>query len=123
MIKKSDDLLAIIKKYYYNEKASPERPNDDLGYVPVSILPESFVRVLKHLKTGAISKPIHSDQGYHFLQLLDWKKAGTLRNLELVKNQITVRLKKERRETERIRVIKDAKSNAQIQTYLSKIQE
>ncbi len=122
-INQSNDLLSIVKKYYYDEKSSAEKPNGDLGYVEVSVLPESFIRTLKRMKTGSISKPIHLQEGYHFLQLLDWEKAGSLRDLELVKNEIKIRLKQERRKAEQDRVIRDAKKNAQIQTYLSKIQE
>lgn len=122
-ISQSDDLLSIVKKYYYDEKSSPEKPNGDLGYIPVKILPETFIRTLKRMKTGAISRPIRLQEGYHFLQLLDWEKAGSLRDLELVKNEIIIRLKQERRQAEQERLVRDAKKNAQIQTYLSKIQE
>ena len=122
-IRQSNDLLSIVKKYYYNEKSTLERPNGDLGYVPVNILPESFVRILKRMKTGSTSQPIRTGQGYHFLQLLDWERAGSLRDLELVKSDIIIRLKQERRQAEQERLVRDAKSNVQIQTYLSKIHE
>lgn len=121
-IEKTDDLLTLIKKYYFDEKSTKELPNGDLGYVAVESLPDIFVRTLKRMKTGSVTKSIKTSQGYHFLQLLDWQKSGSLRDLELVKNQITVRLKQERREDEKDRLLKAAKANAQIQTYLSKIQ-
>lgn len=121
-IDKTDDLLTLIKKYYFDEKSTKELPNGDLGYVAVESLPDIFVRTLKRMKTGSVSRSIKTGQGYHFLQLLDWQKSGSLRDLELVKNQITVRLKQERREDEQDRLLKASKANAQIQTYLSKIQ-
>lgn len=122
-INTTDDLLALIKKYYFDEKSTKEQPNGDLGYVPNSVLPDNFIRMLKKMKTGAVSKPIKTAQGYHFLQLLNSKKKGSIRNLELVKSQIIIRLKRERRAAEKDRLLKAAKSNVQIQTYLSKIQE
>jgi foldase protein PrsA len=122
-ISNADDLLALIKKYFFDQKSTKVQPNDDLGYVPLSNLPDIFVRTLRRMNTGSISNPIKTDQGYHFLQLLDSEKKGTVRDLELVKNQIIVRLKQERREAEMDRLLNAAKGESQIQTYLSKIQK
>ncbi len=122
-IDKTDDLSALIKHYYFDEKSTKEQPNGDLGYVPLNILPDNFIRTLKRMKTGAVSKPIKTKDGYHFLQLLDMEKKGTIRELDIVKNQIIFRMKRERREKERERLLKETKNNAQIQTYLSKIKE
>lgn len=122
-IGKTDDLSALIKRYYFDEKSTKEQPNGDLGYVPLSVLPDNFIRTIKRLKTGAVSRPIKTKDGYHFLQLLDSEKKGTIRELDLVKNQIIFRIKRERREKERERLLKKTKNNAQVQTYLSKIKE
>ena len=122
-IDKTDDLSALIKRYYFDEKSTKEQPNGDLGYVALAVLPDNFTRTLKRMKTGAVSKPIKTKDGYHFLQLLDSEKKGTIRELDLVKNQIIFRIKRERREKERERLLKETKNNAQIQTYLSKIKE
>ena len=66
------------------------------------------MNVIKRMKTGAISSPISSDQGYHFIQLLDIRSKGDIQDQELVQDEIILRLKKEKR---------------QIQTYLSKVQK
>lgn len=117
----SRELLKLIKKYYFDDKSTSERPNDDIGYVPVNDLPEKFIKSLKKMKTGAISKPIKTSHGYHFIQLLDWQKKGSQIDIELVKNKIILRLKKERRESEFERLKNELKEKFQIQTYLSKI--
>ena len=122
-IGQSDDLLAIIKKYYFDQKSTKERPNNDLGYVELDNLPDSFVRTLRRMRIGAVSQPVKSDQGYHFLQLVDRQKEGSQRDQELVKNEILIRLKRERRLDEKERLLKSIKDKAQIQTYLSKIQD
>jgi len=121
-IRESNNLLEIIKKYYFDEKSTIGRPNGDLGYIPVANLPNQFGSVLKRMKTGAISGSIRTDQGYHFLQLKDRQAKGNRKVIELVKDEITFRLKKERREMELDRLVKDLKEKAQIQTYLSKVQ-
>jgi parvulin-like peptidyl-prolyl isomerase len=74
------------------------------------------------MKTGDISKPVRMDGGYHFLQLIDRKKAGTYRDLELVRNDIVVRLRKEHRTEELARLKRELKDKFQVQTFLSKIQ-
>jgi parvulin-like peptidyl-prolyl isomerase len=122
-IKSSDNLMEIIKKYYFDEKSTMGRPNGDLGYVPVRILPDEFKQILRRMRTGTISNEIKTDQGYHFIQLVDRQEKGNRKDPELVKNEITLRLKKEFREMELDRLIKDLKSRSQIQTYLSKVQE
>lgn len=121
-IGESSDLMNLIKKYYFDEKSTSERPNGDLGYIPVTELPNKFVKVISRMRTGAISNPVRTDQGYHFFQLVDFQKKGSIIDLELVKNEIMMRIKKERRGEELERLKKELKENFQVQTYLSKIQ-
>lgn len=121
-IREAQDLRDIIKKYYLNEKSTMESPNADLGYVPLSSLPEQIQRTIRQMKTGTISRSVQTDQGYHFIQLDDYQKQGTARDLELVRDEIIMRLKKERHEEELARLKRELKENFQVQTYLSKIQ-
>jgi len=122
-IHESKSLIEIIKKYYFDNKSTTERPNGDLGYLPVSILPSNFMSVINRMKTGTISSPITSDQGYHFIQLLDRQSKGNIKDQDLVQDEITLRLKKEKRQMELERLLKDLKDKSQIQTYLSKVQK
>lgn len=121
-IRETKDLNDVIQKYYMNEKSTMERPNADLGYVALSLLPEPVRRAIRSMKTGTISRPIETDQGYHFIQLIDYQKEGTARDIEIVRDEIMLRLKKERREEELARLKRELKENFQVQTYLSKIQ-
>ncbi len=122
-IRESKSLLEIIKKYYFDNKSTTERPNGDLGYISVSALPSDFMKVIKRMKTGAISSPISSDQGYHFIQLIERQKKGNIKDQEIVQDKIILRLKKEKRQMELERLLKDLKDKSQIQTYLSKVQK
>ncbi len=119
-IGESKDLLAIIKKYYFNTRSSEIMPNGDLGYVERSVLPSFIEKAVKRLKTGAISPPIKVKEGYHFVQLLDAAKKGSIRDLDLVKDQIVLRLKWQKRQQEHERLLDEWKQKFQIQTYLSK---
>lgn len=121
-INRADNLLDIIQKYYLGDKSTDGQPNGDLGYIPMKSLPDQYAAALKKMKTGSISSPIRSAHGYHFFQLLDWQRAGSVRDLELVKNEISIRLRQERRVQEQERLLKQVRGQAKIQTYLSKIQ-
>ncbi len=122
-IRNSENLLDIIKKYYFDKKSNSVRPNGDLGYIPLASLDTRYQREIKRIKTGAISRPIKSVDGYHFFQLLDRQSKGSYRELDLVQDEIILRLKREKREVEKEHIIKLAKEKVQIQTYLSKIEE
>ena len=121
-IRSADNLLQIIKKYYFDEKSNIEQPNGDLGYVPLSELPAALVKEIKRLKTGKISRPVKIGDGYHFVQLIDYQKKGSIRDLTLVEDEIILRLKKRKRDEMYQQLIQEAQKKVQIQTYLSKIQ-
>lgn len=121
-IRETDELMPIIRKYYFNEKSTMELPNGDLGYVSIDRLPDSFIKALRRLKTGDVSQSIKTNDGFHFLQLLDWQSAGSQKDIEQVKNEITRRLQNERRNIELERLKEDLKEKVQIQTYLSKVE-
>jgi parvulin-like peptidyl-prolyl isomerase len=121
-INESDDLKEIIKKYYFDIRSTYESPNGDLGYVVVSSLPDFLQNILRNLKTGAISKFVKSEYGYHFVQLLDKQKKGSQVDIELVKDEIVRRLKWLKREQEYVRLMDELKEKYQVQTYLSKVQ-
>jgi hypothetical protein len=53
---------------------------------------------------------------------LDRQKAGTVRSLDLVRDEIVLRLKKQHRDEAIKEIVQEAKQKVQIQTYLSKIQ-
>lgn len=121
-ISASRDLMKIIRKYYFDTRSTPDNPNADLGYVAVNSLPKAIQNTIKRLKTGAISKPIRIKGGYHFVQLLDKQKKGSVIDMELVRDELIRRLKWQKREDELNRLKNQLKEKFQVQTYLSKVQ-
>jgi parvulin-like peptidyl-prolyl isomerase len=121
-INESKNLQEIIDKYYFNTRSTYERPNGDLGYISIEALPDIIQKTIARQKTGTISDPLKSDDGYHFIQLMDKQNAGTQIDLELVKDQIVLRLKWQKREQERERLMDTLREKFQVQTYLSKVQ-
>lgn len=120
-IRKSNNLMDIIKSYFFEMQSTPTRPNGDLGYVKVKDLPEKIVQKIKSMRTGSISKPVKLEDGYHFVQLLDFQKAGNQQNIEIVRDEIILRLKIIHRKQELANLKNNLRTNFKIQTDISKL--
>lgn len=120
-IRKSKDLMEIIESYFFEMQSTPARPIGNLGYVKVSDLPELIAKKIKGMRTGAISNPLKLSDGYHFIQLLDFQKKGNQQNLEIVKDEIVLRLKMSHRKQELANVKRELRTNFDIETNTSKL--
>jgi parvulin-like peptidyl-prolyl isomerase len=120
-IRKSKDLLEIIKSYYFDMQSTSSRPIGDLGYVELSDLPEQLAKKVKDLSTGTISKPIKLTDGYHFIQLLDYQKKGNRKSIDVVKKEIELRLNIVKRKQELSKLKRELQANFDIQTDISKL--
>jgi len=118
-IRKSKNLLEVIKNNYLDQQSTPERPIGDLGYVKLNDFPSRLVSTIKTTKTGSIRGPIKTDQGYHYFQLLDVQKAGATKELETVKDEIILRIKISKRSNELESLKQKLRSNFKIQTDLN----
>ena len=68
---------------------TPVWPNGDLGYFSLNAIPAYFKNTLSRMKIGTTTRrPITSEFGSHFFQLMDKQGAGTVRGFEQVKPQI-----------------------------------
>lgn len=107
-IRQSKSLLSVIENnpYLKTQVSRVIEPNGDLGYVPVGQLRSEFQRAIRGKKTGVIYGPIRTKDGYHFLQVLDRQPKGSVRSLDLVREEIVVFLKFKKRQ-ERIRQLKE----------------
>jgi parvulin-like peptidyl-prolyl isomerase len=120
-IRKSNNLMDIIKSYFFEMQSTPTRPNGDLGYVKVKDLPEKIIQKIKYMRTGSISQPVKMEDGYHFVQLLDFQKAGNQQNIEIVRDEIILRLKIIHRKQELANLKNNLRTNFKIQTDISKL--
>jgi parvulin-like peptidyl-prolyl isomerase len=120
-IRKSKDLLEIIKSYYFDMQSTSSRPIGDLGYIKLSDLPGQLSKAVKDLSTGTISKPIKLTDGYHFIQLLDYQRKGNHKALEIVKEDIRLRLNIVKRKQELSKLKRELQANFNIQTDISKL--
>jgi len=117
----SKDLLEVIQKNFFDQKSTHERPIGDLGYVRLSILPERLASRIKSMRTGTIQGPIRTEYGYHYVQLMDHQKAGRVKTLDIVKDEIIERIKLQKRKTELDDLMRNLRADFTIQTDLSKL--
>jgi len=61
----------------------------DLGYFSREEVLHDLSKAAFSLSPGAVSQPIKSEFGYHLITVTDMKKKGSVRSLDLVKEEIT----------------------------------
>lgn len=122
-IKGSKNLLEIIKKNFLDQQSTPERPIGDLGYQKLSEFPAPIIRKVRSLKTGNISGPIKTDYGYHYIQLLDLQKEGAIKDLDICRDEIYLRLQLYKRNEEIKSLKQSLRAGFTIQTDLSKLSQ
>lgn len=120
-INKSKDLLDIVQTYFFDIQSTSLKPNGDLGYVKLNQLPSELVNVIKRMKTGRISRPVKTDLGYHFVQLLDTQSAGNPKPPDLVRDEIILRLKIRKKNEAVEEYKKEIRAKNTIQTDISRL--
>lgn len=122
-IKQSSSLMDVMQKNFLDRQISRVvEPNGDLGYVEVDLLRPELKNGIRGTKTGIIYGPIKTDEGYHFLQVLDRKPANSVRRLELVRAEILDLLRIEKRQ-QMVRSYKEKiKKDFQIETFYANIE-
>ncbi len=67
----------------------------DLGYVPEDRMLPGVLAAVRKLQTGQVVGPLKTDQGLHFLKLID-KKTGTVPTLAQVHDRLVAALRNQR---------------------------
>jgi len=92
-IRENQSLLEVIKKNYLDTQINRIiEKNGDLGYVPVDNLRKEISCQVKNGRTGRIYGPINIEKGYYYFQMMDKQNAGSYRSLDLVQDEIRMRL-------------------------------
>lgn len=103
--------FALVAQRFSEDMKSSQR-GGDLGFFPSEDLDPSLARVAFRLPVGSHSEAIESGYGYHLIKVTDRQKGGTLRDFELVKEDIYNQLlaEKQRAELEMLLSELEAKS-------------
>jgi len=92
-IRTSKSLLEVIQKNYLDTQSNRLfEKNGDLGYIPVKNLRKEISRLVINGVTGKIYGPIKIENGIYYFQMLDKQPAGSYRNLDIVHDEIRMRL-------------------------------
>ena len=110
-IRTAPNLMSVIKEYQLENSEFEIMVNGDLGYVRKDMLNERFLRQIKKYGMSRIIGPIKIKSSYHFLQVLDEKKAGTRLALERVREEISQRILISKIDKTKDRIITNIKSN------------
>lgn len=122
-IRNSKDLMEVIKKNYFDQQSTTERPIGDLGYQKLSEFPNLIQRRIRNIKTGNISGPINTTYGYHYIQLLDFHKKGEIKDIDMARDEIRMHLQLLKRDEEINNIKQNLRSKFTIQTDLSKLSD
>lgn len=120
-IRNSKDLNEVVQKNFFDQQSTAERPIGDMGYVRLQDLPEKLAGRIKNMSTGQIRGPIPTDYGYHYIQLIDYQKKNEVKPLDLVFDEIKMRLRMEKRSEEIQKLKQQLRTRFTIQTDLSKL--
>jgi hypothetical protein len=122
-IKQSNSLMDVMQKNFLDRQISRVvEPNGDLGYVEVDLLRSELRNGIRGTKTGTIYGPMKTDEGYHFIQVLDRKPANSIRRLALVRTEIYDLLRIEKRQ-QMVRSYKEKiKKDFQIETFYANVE-
>jgi parvulin-like peptidyl-prolyl isomerase len=103
-IRASNTLLDIITKNFLSSQSDQLlEKNGDLGYVRINSLRPEIKRRISSATPGRIYGPINLENGNYYFQIKDRQTANSIRDLELVKEKIRMRLSLHKREN----IIKD----------------
>jgi parvulin-like peptidyl-prolyl isomerase len=99
-LKTNKNVLSSIKKFHLEKSKNGIVINGDLGYKKLSEINPLFIKNITvpkrrrrtSYKDGDVVGPLRLSGRYHFLQVLDRKKAGTYYTLEQVKDVVKERL-------------------------------
>lgn len=89
----------------------------DMGYFPLSNLPPQFYEVVRKLKVGEISRPIQTDYGFDIVMVTDKKERGSIKEYELVEEEVTNSLILAKKKKELENLLKELKKTAKVQTF------
>jgi peptidyl-prolyl cis-trans isomerase C len=84
-IEAGGDFPRLAQKYSVDPTAEQ---GGDLGYFSREDVLQEVAKAAFSLSPGAISQPVKSEFGYHLITVTDIKKKGSVRSLDLVKEEI-----------------------------------
>ncbi|MCK4385721.1 MAG: peptidyl-prolyl cis-trans isomerase [candidate division Zixibacteria bacterium] len=89
----------------------------DMGYVPLSSLPPQFYKEITKLGIGGVSAPIRTDYGFDIVMVTDRKEKGSIKEYELVGEEVTNSLILTKKKKELGDLFEELKKEAKVETF------
>ncbi len=122
-IRESNSLLEVVEKNYLDKQTGYFLgKNGDIGYVPLNDLRDEIVQTARRGRTGRIYGPTKIESGYYYFQMLDKKEKGTYRQLDLVEDEIKLRLTNIKKKKLKIEVANKQEEKLTVKSYPEHIQ-
>ncbi|MDZ7372969.1 MAG: peptidyl-prolyl cis-trans isomerase [candidate division KSB1 bacterium] len=106
-----EDFAALAKQYSQGPLA--ER-GGDVGFVPVSYLPEKLRRAVVAARPGSLLRPLPLEDGFLVVKVLALAPAGSYRELDEVRPRIEMELKRRKHEEAYRRLIQELSSRTDV---------
>lgn len=122
-IKQSKSIVKVIDKNNYLGRKNDViiEANGDLGYRAIDELRPEFRKAIERNKKNTIFGPIKTRDGHHYLQVMDRKNKGTIRAIDLVKDEILAHLKMQKREESIRQLREDLQKKYPVETFYDNI--
>jgi len=114
-LKKGADFTKLAQQI--SEDSLTASQGGDLGFFSRSEMAPFIAEVAFKLKIGEVSAPIKSDYGYHILKVTDKKEKGSLRDFNLIKDQILDYLSNEKRAQKVRELVEQLLAKAKIERF------
>jgi len=122
-IKQSGSIVKVIEKNNYLGRKNDViiEANGDLGYRALDELRPEFRKAIEKNKKNTIFGPIKTRDGHHYLQVMDRKDKGSIRSIDLVKDEILANLKMHKREQSIRKLREDLQKKYPVETFYDNI--
>jgi peptidyl-prolyl cis-trans isomerase C len=112
---KEGESFEMIAKQMSLDEGTKEK-GGDMGYIPLSQLPPDFYEAVTESEVGGV-RSIETKYGFHITKVTDKKERGSIREYDLVKDQITNSLIFAKKNQELRRFLEELTKDATIQTF------
>jgi parvulin-like peptidyl-prolyl isomerase len=106
----------MIAKQMSLDEATKQK-GGDMGIIPFSKLSPQFYEEVTKLEIREVSPPIQTDHGYEIIMVTDRKEKDSIREYELVKDQITDFLILAKKKQELGNLLEELKKEAKVETF------
>jgi len=113
-LRQGGDFLRAARQYAAGNSPAGDSLETDL-YLTEAETPPAVAGAVFTIMTGAISRPIELDNGFHIFKMIEKFPAGSQRSLALVRDEITAKIQSEKRQERYRQLLAQLKNSALVE--------